>query len=169
MRGYRPPCSMQSEFESNLDPQSELHRYQALLDLAGLMVRHYSFSELFHHIALRLQRVADFQLLHFGLYDPKENVLRRHLWEGEGPVVPESVPLADSATGFVWETQTALLIRDLQEDRRFPQVFEPLRDLGVGSRKVDAYGEQGVCATGAIARLVTLIADNCKLHLYLSP
>jgi hypothetical protein len=70
---------MQSAFGNSLDPQREVHRYQALLELADLMVRHYSLSELFHEIALRLQRVAEFQLLHFSLFDPKENVMRRHL------------------------------------------------------------------------------------------
>jgi hypothetical protein len=95
---------MQSEFNSTLDPQNELHRYQALLELADLMVRHYSLSELFHELAQRLQRVAEFQLLHFSLYDPKENVMRRHLWEGEGPIVPEAVALPDSASGVeTWE------------------------------------------------------------------
>jgi formate hydrogenlyase transcriptional activator len=153
---------MSSDAGSNLDPQRELRRYQALLELADLMVRHYSLSELFHELAQRLQRVAEFQLLHFSLYDPKENVVRRHLWEGEGPAIPEVVPLPDSASGYVWQNQTPLLIRDLHEDQRFPQVFEPLREkgfrtyyvfplttaqsrlggLGVGSRKVDAYGQQ---------------------------
>jgi hypothetical protein len=121
---------MPFESGSTLDPEYQENRYEALLDLADLMVRHYSFSELFHELAQRLQRVAEFQLLHFSLYDPKENVMRRHLWEGEGRTIPEVVPLHDSASGFVWENQTPLLIRDLQADQRFPQVFGPLRERG---------------------------------------
>jgi formate hydrogenlyase transcriptional activator len=171
---------MQSECTINLNPQSELHRYQALLDLADLMVRHYSLSELFHEIAVRLQRVAEFQLLHFGLHNPKENVIRRHLWEGEGPVVPEVVSLGDSASGYVWANQAPLLIRDLNEDQRFPQVFGPLREkgfrtyyvfplttaqsrlgaLGVGSRKADAYGQQDLELLIRVAELVAIAVET---------
>jgi CRP-like cAMP-binding protein len=63
---------MQDESRSNLDPQSELHRDHALLDLADLMVRHYSLPDLFHEAAQRLRGVADFHLLQFSLYDPEE-------------------------------------------------------------------------------------------------
>ena len=79
-----------SQFGSALDPQEEENRYEAILALADLLVRHYSLSELFHQLAQRLQRVAEFQLLHFSLHDPKENVMRRHLWEGEWPHDPGS-------------------------------------------------------------------------------
>jgi formate hydrogenlyase transcriptional activator len=166
--------------DSSLDSQREIQRYQALLELADLMVRHYSLSELFHELAQRLQKVAEFQLLHFGLHDPKENVMRRHLWEGEGAVVPEAVSLADSASGYVWQNQTSLLIRDLREDQRFPQVFGPLRDkgfrtyyvfplttaqsrlgaLGVGSRKADAYGQQDLELLIRVAELVAIAVET---------
>jgi hypothetical protein len=92
---------MQSESES-LDSQREIHRHQALLDVTDLMVRHYSLPELFHELAQRLQRVAEFQLLHFSLHDPNENVMRRHLWEGEGPIIPDVVAMDESASGYVW-------------------------------------------------------------------
>ena len=144
------------------------------------MVRHYSLPELFHEIALRLQRVAEFQLLHFGLYDPKENVMRRHLWEGEERILPEAVPLAESASGYVWQNQTSLLISDLQEDQRFPHVFGPLREkgfrtyyvfplttaqsrlgaLGVGSRKVNAYGERDLELLIRVAELVAIAVET---------
>lgn len=171
---------MQSDFSNNSDPQNELYRYQALLDLADLMVRHFSLSELFHELAQRLQRVIEFQLLHFSLNDPKENVMRRHLWEGEAFTIPEVVPLADSASGFVWEHQTSLLIPDLREDQRFPQVFGRLREkgfrtyyvfplttaqsrlgaLGVGSRKADAYGERDLELLIRVAELVAIAVET---------
>jgi formate hydrogenlyase transcriptional activator len=170
---------MPSESASALDPQYEVNRYEALLDLADLMVRHFSLSELFHELAQRLQRVAEFELLHFSLYDPKENVMRRHLWEGEASTIPEVVPLAESASGFVWENQTPLLIRDLLSDQRFPQILGPLREkgfrtyyvlplttaqsrlggLGVGSRRVDAYGEQDLRLLIRVAELVAMAVE----------
>jgi len=42
---------------------------------------------------------------------PKKRVMRQHLWEGKGPVVPEAVSLADSASGYVWPSRTPLLTR----------------------------------------------------------
>jgi formate hydrogenlyase transcriptional activator len=161
-------------------PKTNFIAIRALLDLADLMVRHYSLSELFHEIAVRLRKVAEFQLLHFGLHDPKENVMRRHLWEGEGPVVPEAVSLADSASGYVWQNQTSLLIRDLHEDQRFPQGFGLLREkgfrtyyvfplttaqsrlgaLGVGSRKADAYGQQDLELLLRVAELVAIAVET---------
>ena len=93
--------------ENNLDPQYELYRYQALLEVTDLMVRHYSLPELFHELAQRLQRVAEFQLLHFSLHDPNENVMRRHLWEGEGPMIPEEVRRSAAAVERSAETVPA--------------------------------------------------------------
>ena len=124
------PVVMLSESESNLNPQHELHRYQALLDLTDLMVRHYTLPELFHELAQRLQRVAEFQRLHFSLHDSHENVMRRHLWEGEAPAIPDVVPVEESASGYVWQQQTPLFVPDLSQDQRFPKVFGPLRDEG---------------------------------------
>ena len=54
-------------------------RYEALLDMVDLMVRHATLPELFHEIAARLRNVADFQLLNFSLHDPGRNVMRLHV------------------------------------------------------------------------------------------
>jgi hypothetical protein len=59
-------------------------------------------------LAQPLQRVAEFQLLHFSLYDPRENVMRRHLWEGESPTIPDVVPMEESAE---WSTSGAIRFR----------------------------------------------------------
>jgi formate hydrogenlyase transcriptional activator len=173
---------MQSESESNLNPQQELHRYQALLDVTDLMVRHYTLPELFHELAQRLQRVAEFQLLHFSLHDPHENVMRRHLWEGEAPTIPDVVPVEESASGYVWQQQTPLLVPDLSQDQRFPKVFGPLRDegfrtyyvfplttgqkrigtLGVGSRAAHAYSEQDLRLLLRVAELVAVAVETAS-------
>jgi len=146
------------------------------------MVRHYSLPELFHELAQRLQRVAEFQLLHFSLHDPNENVMRRHLWEGEGPMIPEVVPVEESASGYVWTHQTPLLIDDLLEDQRFPKVFGPLREkgfrtyyvypltvaqkrigsLGVGSRVANAYGEEDERLLRRVAELVAVAVETAS-------
>jgi formate hydrogenlyase transcriptional activator len=91
----------------------ELRRYEALLEMADLMVHHRCLPELFHELAQRLPKVVDFQLLNFSLYDPERNVMKLHLWEGDvfsGVVREES--LDESASGWVWEHQKSLLFPD---------------------------------------------------------
>jgi formate hydrogenlyase transcriptional activator len=93
----------------------ELRRYEALLEMADLMVHHRSLPELFHELAQRLPKVVDFQLLNFSPYDPERNVMKLHWWEGDvfsGVVREES--LDESASGWVWEHQKSLLFPDLR-------------------------------------------------------
>ena len=172
---------MQSESESFPDPQRELRRYQALLDMADLMVRHYSLPELFHEMALRLQKVADFQLLNFSLHDPQNNIMRLHLWEGEPAIgLPDEVPVPESASGWVWEHQTPLLFRDLRDEERFPRVLDVLRArqfrtyymmpltsaqsrmgaLGVASRTPNAYGQDDERLLMRVAELAAIAVEN---------
>ncbi len=51
----------------------ELRRYEALLEMADLMVHHRSLPELFPELAQRLQKVVDFKLLNFSLYNSQRN------------------------------------------------------------------------------------------------
>ena len=79
----------------------------------------------------------------------------------------------------MWQNQTSLLIRDLREDQRFPQVFGLLREkgrtyyvfplttaqsrlgaLGVGSRKADAYGQQDLKLLIRVAELVAIAVET---------
>jgi formate hydrogenlyase transcriptional activator len=173
---------MHAESESLLDPQRELRRCQALLDMADLMVQHLSLPELFREMARRLQKVADFQFLNFSLHDPHDNVMRLHcFWEGEhAPPLPEQVPVHDSASGWVWEHQTPLLFRDLRDETRFPRVLDPLPTnefrtycmmplttaqrrlgaLGVASCTPDAYGQEDARLLLRIAELVAVAVEN---------
>ncbi len=109
----------------------ELRRYEAVLEMADLMVHHRSLPELFHELAQRLPKVLDFQLLNFSLYDPRRNVMDLHLWEGEvssGAVREES--LTDSASGWVWEHQEPLLFTDVRREMRFRSVLQRLQERG---------------------------------------
>ena len=165
----------------------ELRRYEALLEMADLMVRHQSLPELFHHLALGLQKVADFHYLNFSLHNPQLNLLRLHWWQGGGDPVadlPVEVPMAESASGWSWEHQQELLFPDLQEESRFPRVLDRLRAkgirtyyvvplstaakrlgaLGVASLKSDAYGEQDRRLLRRVAELVGLAVENTLIR-----
>jgi hypothetical protein len=55
-------------FESGID----VGRYEALLQMADLMVHHRGMPELLPELAKRLQQVASFEIASFSLYDPEK-------------------------------------------------------------------------------------------------
>lgn len=161
----------------------ELRRYEALLEMADLMVRHRTLPELFHDLALGLKKVADFHYLNFSIHNPQLKAMQLHWWEGGGDAVidlPEAVSVVESASGWSWEHQQELLFPDLQEESRFPRALDHLRAkeirtyyiaplstaekrlgaLGVASLKADAYSEQDRRLLRRVAELAALAVEN---------
>ena len=81
-------------FESHFDSEADLRRYEALLEVADLMVHHHSLPELFVDLAKRLHKVTPFEFATFSLYDPNKNVMKLHIWEGR-----ELAPIPAEAAG----------------------------------------------------------------------
>ena len=73
---------MATRHESHFDPELELRRYEVLLRVADLIVRHDTLPELFREINLRLREVVPVEFMNFALHDAARNVMRLHLWEG---------------------------------------------------------------------------------------
>jgi hypothetical protein len=119
--------------ESHFDSDAELPRYEALLEMADLVVHHHSLPELFAAMAERLRRVAAADAANFSLYDLTKNVVRLHFWEGT-ELVPTSaeVPVEESPSGWAWQNQQPLVVPDLASDPRFPPVLSTLRNKGCG-------------------------------------
>jgi formate hydrogenlyase transcriptional activator len=172
---------MQPYLQSDRDPLDERHRYEVLLQMADLMVRHHSLPELFHDIAERLSSVADFQFLNFSLYDAQDNSMHLYRWEGEPATkLPDRVPVEESPSGRVRERQQELLFPDLRAEKRFPAVLDPLRALGirtyyvvplttgqsrlgalgVATSEVDAYPEADKRLLRRVGELVALAVEN---------
>ena len=148
------------------------------------MVRHHALPELFHEMAVRLQKVADFQFLNFSLHNPLDKLMHLHWWEGRRgqsmPNLPTDVAVADSPSGWTWEHQEELLFANIGEERRFPRVLDNLRAqgivtyymiplttagkrlgaLGVASTKPDAYQDQDRRLLRRVAELVALAVEN---------
>ena len=59
-------------FESHFDSEADLRRYEALLEMADLMVHHRSLAELFVDLAKRLHKVTPVEFATFSLYDPNK-------------------------------------------------------------------------------------------------
>ena len=115
---------MSSNLERQPDSGPEIERYRVLLELADLMVHRPTLPELFHELAQTLQKAISFDFINFSLYDPTTNAMRLRLWEGgAAPLVPSEVPVEDSASGWVWQNQQALVFADLRKDKRFPKTL----------------------------------------------
>src|SRR5215831_17342876 len=169
--------------ERDQDAYDELRRYEALLDMADIMVQQASLHELISETAQRLHAVAGFQFLNFSVYDPDREVMRLHLWEGaKEPPLPMEVPVGEAASGWVMERQEVLYLRDLESEARFPRVLDPLRAngfrayvmlplttarkrigaLGIASREPEAYAEDDLRLFRRIAGLVALAVENAQ-------
>jgi formate hydrogenlyase transcriptional activator len=170
---------MQDRSKRHFEPA--LRRYQALLAMAGLLVRHTSVPQLFHELAQGLKNVATFDFVNFLLYDSDTNSMRLHLWEGgEVPSILQMVPVDDGPGGWVWKQQKPLVFDDLQQETRFPQVLNLLRErgirsycifpmttalqrlggLGFGSARPSAYREADLEFLARVGELVALAVEN---------
>ncbi len=176
---------MRSGSESHLDLIVDASRYEALLEMADLMVHHGSLQELFHHMAQKLQKVANFEFINISLHDPSQRLMRLHMWEGpERPTIPMEVPVEESVSGWVWQNQQPLIFPDLGADTRFPTVQDmptergirsfcmlplstaqkQLGALGFGSTKVSAYGENDLQLLPRVAELIALAVENALMR-----
>ena len=99
--------SLNNHFETDAD----LRRYEALLEMADLVVHHHSMPDLFVAMAERLRQVTAADAANFSLYDPIKNVMRLHLWErSELAPAPLEVPVAESPAGWTWQNQQPLIV-----------------------------------------------------------
>lgn len=155
--------------------------YEALLEMADIMGHHRSLPELFSELAKRLHPVTAFELASFARYDPEKKVMQVHMWERTGSAgAPTEVPVESSPSGWVWQTQQPLVVRDLQVEERFPRVFDLFREkglrsycviplttaqrrlgaLGLGSSQLNAYQEEDMRLLGRVAELVAMALEN---------
>jgi formate hydrogenlyase transcriptional activator len=112
----------------------DVGRYEALLQMADLVVHHRGVPELLPELAKRLHKVASFEIASFSLYDPEKNVMRMHFWEGSELLSDlTELPVEESACGFVWQKQQPMVWRDLQEETRFQRAVSLLIEKGVRS------------------------------------
>src|ERR1700690_69888 len=115
------------------DFDADLRRYEALLEMADLMVHHGSLPELFEELSGRLRDVTAFDFANFSLHDPKKNMMRLHIWAGAEVSVPVEMAVSDAASGWVWENQQPLILPDLSVESRFPLLLNILREKGLRS------------------------------------
>ncbi len=171
----------QMDPDRHFEADGDVDRYEALLQMADLVVHHRSVPELLPELAQRLHKVASFEVASFSLYDPDKNVMRMHFWEGSESLSDlTELPVEESACGFVWEKQQPMVWPDLHQETRFQRAVSLLIEkgvrsyctlplttaqkkfgaLGLGSSRPNAYGEDDVQLLRRVAELVALALEN---------
>ncbi len=162
------------------DLDGDLRRYEALLEMADLMVHHRSLPELFEELGGRLREVAAFDFANFSLHDPKKNQMHLHIWAGAELSLPVDVAVSGTASGWVWENQQPLIFPDLNAESRFSTLCTMMREKGLRSYCIlplttaqrrlgafglasvhpNAYGEKDVHLLRRVAELAALAIEN---------
>ncbi|HEY2546712.1 MAG TPA: sigma 54-interacting transcriptional regulator [Candidatus Acidoferrum sp.] len=109
---------------------------EALLEVAESIAQHRDLAALFHDLAERLHCVVDFDFLTLVLHDPLRNVMRLHILEARLPTPVKTgseTPVEGHPSGWVWQSQQPFVVTDTEEDHRFPDFLQRLREVGVRS------------------------------------
>ena len=120
---------------SSVDVQTQ--KYLTLLELSKAIASHRDLTELFHDIACRLRNLFPFRDLAVMLHDGQQNVMRSYFYEGceeadWATKEPTEVAIDESINGHVWRDQQPIIIRDLDQETRFPTA-QILRDKNIKS------------------------------------
>jgi len=125
---------MGKDFENPCETLAE--RYQALMEVAEAISVHKSLHELFRELAHRLPRVVHVNFVALSLHDPEHNVMRLHTIQANVPadlVGGHEGSVEESPAGLVWQTQHPVLVSDLTEECRWPQVIQCMKEDGANS------------------------------------
>jgi formate hydrogenlyase transcriptional activator len=175
-----------TESPATVSRQSNERQLEALVEVFDCISLHGDLQELLHEIASRLRPLVTFDVIYVSLYDALHNVMRVNVVEASVPItlpVQLQVPLAESPAGFCWQTQKTLILDDLRNEPRFPEVARimsesnvhrlcvlPLttvhRKLGAiafGCREEVEYGEAELRLLGMATAEIALTVDNA-LH-----
>ena len=109
---------------------------EALLEVAESISQHRDLAALFHDLAERLHCVVDFDFLTLILHDAVRNVMRLHILETRLPTPGKTgseMPIDGHPSGWVWQTQQPFVVSDTEEDQRFPDFLQRLKEVGVRS------------------------------------
>src|SRR5258708_5725374 len=106
---------------------------EALLEVGEAIAQQRDLPALFHDLAARLHTVIDFDFLTLVLHDPAKNVMRLHVLEtripSEKPTGSESA-VEGHPWGWVWQPQQPFVFSDIEEEARFPDFLQRMREHG---------------------------------------
>jgi len=115
--------------------QVDFQQYRTLLEVSESIAAHRDLKALLRELAQRLLSVAQLEFIGLILHDGERDVMRAHyLGTGEAESVTGlEIPVTESASGWVFNTQQVLVVRNLDDEPRFPAVKAVLEQMGVKS------------------------------------
>jgi formate hydrogenlyase transcriptional activator len=124
------------DLERNGRGHSACQQYGALLAVSQAIVSNRDLATLFHDLAGRLHQVVRFDYLACSLHDATSNTLPLHILETT-ELIPVQAPrpssLEDDPAGIVLQTQRPLIVSNVAEESRWPQLLERAKLYGVNS------------------------------------
>lgn len=172
---------VQMEPGSSFGSEGDRHRYETLLQMADLMARPYDLDGLLREVSHRLSKAVDFNLIVYALHDPGSDRMMFHCWQSNrsNELIAFEHPATGVPCGLAWQTQQPLLIRDVDQETRFPEAVAGMRGANVktycavplttATRRLGAMGvgcEHSHCAESdvdfiqRVAELVALAVEN---------
>jgi len=137
-------------------------RYQALLEVAEAISAHRDLHELFRDLARRLPRVVQVNFVSLSLHDPARNRMRLQTIQANVPadlVGGHEETLDETPAGSVWQSQQPVLVPDLTEEARWPNVTQRMQEDGINSFCV-------VPLTTAVRQLGAMGFASLRKHAY---
>src|SRR5437879_3244669 len=122
--------------ERNGQELSAGQQYGTLLAVSEAIVSHRDLATLFHDLAGRLHLVVRFDYLACVLHDATSNTMPLHVLETTEPIpaqAPRPPSLEEDPAGIVWQTQRPLIVSNVAEEGRWPQLLERAKPFGVNS------------------------------------
>jgi formate hydrogenlyase transcriptional activator len=115
---------------------STAEKYLALINVSNVIASHHNLAELFDQLAECLHQLLGFHFLMVALHDAVQETMRVHVlhsWNKQVDTQGRELPIDNSPSGEVWMTQQARNFASIEELRRYPIVFELLRENQVAS------------------------------------
>lgn len=130
------PVISPPEVASPAPPEHSRRQLEALLEVSEAIAQQRDLHALFHDLAERLHCVVEFDFLSLMLNDPERNVMRLHILEARIPTENKTgseMPVDGHPSGWVLNSQQSFVIADVEEENRYPEFLQRLREVGVRS------------------------------------
>lgn len=111
-------------------------QYKTLLKIAESISVHRDLHQLFRDLAQCLPRVVNVNFVSLSLYNLARKTMRLHTIQANVPadlIGGHEIEIEETPAGWVWQTQQPILVPDLAEEHRWPQVTHRMKEDGIKS------------------------------------
>jgi len=143
-------------------PPTTNRLYKTLLEISEAISKHRDLHALFRDLAKLLPQIVKVDFVALDLHDPYRNVIKLFLIEANVPadiIGGHESRLDEHPAGTVLHTQQPILVSDLSQDTRYPEVFSRIREDGVKSLGIFPL-------TTAVRQLGAMVFSSCDKATY---